>query len=443
MLASMRACRAVFGALLAASWLAPTAALAQVELAVLPFEGAGAAATRREVTVALEHESRVRVADAASVDAAVARLGAESVPAIARELGARVLVEGTLSGRGARRRLLLRARDAAGRELSSARARIARGAAGHRAREIALRTLIDGALVSLGPEPSTTHPPDASSSSRGAPVVERDTASAGAPPRDAAAHAPDQRPEDGGLASAPPTDDGWGEDPALLTVSVSPALRSREAQIVLEDQTARGFSAGPFFELGARVELRPLAHERSYARGIYATLDAGGAIGLSAQGVGGANVGATFYRLALVAGYLVPIARLFEIGAGIGAGWDALQLATNGAMPTVEYPYLRAAVRARARLIGEGFVASVDGGYRALFGREGLSSAFGARGESFGWDVGAALSGTFDVGLSWALEASYTQYVHTFGGPPGFLGNGTRGTDSGYRFALSIGYALR
>ena len=70
-------CRAVFGALIAASGLAPTAAFAQVALAVLPFEGAGAPAMRREVTDMLVHESRVRVADAATVDAAVARLGEE------------------------------------------------------------------------------------------------------------------------------------------------------------------------------------------------------------------------------------------------------------------------------------------------------------------------------------------------------------------------------
>ena len=285
------------------------------------------------------------------------------------------------------------------------------GAAGRRAIAAALDALLDTALASL--------PPDRP---RERPVSE-------APP-------PPPPPE--------PEPASFGEDPAVLTIVVTGTVRSRSATIHLADSSVRTYDASPYFELGGRVELRPLAHEQSYARGVFAYADVAGALGLSSRRSDGMSFPTSFYRLGISVGYLVPVGEVVEVGAGFGGGWDAYQLADNQTMPTVEYPYLRPAVRARFRVMGETVVIGLEGGYRALLGREGLSSAFGVDGASFGWDAGGSLSGTLDFGLVYAIEAGFTQYQHSFvEGSSWFIGQGTQGTDGGYRFAAAVGYAFR
>ena len=84
-----------------------------------------------------------------------------------------------------------------------------------------------------------------------------------------------------------------------------------------------------------------------------------------------------------------------------------------------------------------------DVGYRALFSRDGLGAAFGAGGDSFGFDGMISLSGTTDFGLAWAVEGGWAQFFHNFSGAPGALASRTHGTDGGYRILVSVGYAFR
>lgn len=389
----------------------------RVAVAVLPFSGPGATAARRMAIGALETEPRVTVTDEGIADAAAERTGAgasgaRGVDGFARQIQVRLVIQGQLTGRGARRRLALTARDASGADIASQSARVRGGAAGRRAIAAALTALLDTALASL----------------------------------------PSDRPRERYVTEAPPPPPpppeepaSFGDDPAIFTVTLSAGLHARDATIHLNDDSVRTYNASPYFQLGGRMELRPLAHAQDYARGVYVYAEAGGAIGLSSRRADGTSVSTSFYRLALSAGYLVPVGEIVEVGFGFGGGWDAFQLADNQAMPTVEYPYLRPALRARFRLVGETIVVSIEGGYRALLGREGLGSAFGAHGDSFGWDAGGGLSGALDFGLAYAVEAGFTQYQHTFdgGSGPGFIGQGTRGTDGGYRFSLAVGYAFR
>lgn len=391
-------------------------AQSRIAVGVLPFSGPGATAARRTAIAVLETEPRVTVTDEGIADAAAERTGAGAtgaagVEGFARQIQVRVVIQGVLSGRGARRRLVLTARDASGRDIASQTARMRGGAAGRRAIAAALDALLDTALASLPPD----RPPERS-------VREQ------APP-------PPPPP--------PPEPAGFGADPPILTITLTGALRSRGAVVHLADSTSRTYDVSPFFELGGRVELRPLAHQHDYARGVYAVASAGGAVGLSSRRNDGTQVSTTFYQLAISAGYLVPIGDIVEVGAGFGAGWDAYQLADNATMPTVEYPYLRPALRARFRLVGETIVVGIDAGYRGLLGREGLSSAFGVDGASFGWDASGSLSGTLDFGLAFAIEAGFVQYQHSFAeGSSWFIGQGTQGTDGGYRFSAAVGYAF-
>jgi hypothetical protein len=394
------------------------AAQSRVPVAVLPFSGPGATAARRQAISVLETEPRVTVTDEGIADAAAQRTGAgasgaDGVEGFARQIQVRVVIQGEIRGRGARRRLVLTARDAGGANIASETiARMRGGAAGRRAIASALDALLDTALAAIPPD----RPRERSVSEEAAAPV--------APPP----------------VETPPS---FGADPAIFTVTVGAGLRARNAAIHLDDSSERTYDASPYFEIQGRVELRPLAHEQSYARGLYAWAEAGGAPGLTSRRADGTQVSTSFYRLAASVGYLVPIGDIVEAGVGLGAGWDAYQLDDNQAMPTVEYPYLRPAVRARFRVLGETVVIGIEGGYRALFAREGLSSAFGPRGASFGWDVGGGLSGTFDFGLTYALDVGFTQYVHDFSTTvPGFIGQGTHGTDGGYRFSLSLGYAF-
>lgn len=384
-----------------ASFASSAAAQARVAVAVSAFSGVAASGVRDSVLEALASDARVTVVQDGS--------------------SARVVIEGAVGGRAARRRVTLTAHDASGRAIGTARARL-RGAAGARALASAVTSLLDGALASL-PGESTGDAGGRAGGTETAPPA----AHSGAPPS----------------ASTSASTSLCGDDPAFLTIALTGALRSREAVVTLLDESTRGYGASPYFELGGRVELRPLAHEQSYARGLYAYVEAAGAIALSSHRPDGTSVATSFYRLAGTLGYLVPIDRALELGAGVGGGWDAFQLANNQWMPTVEYPYLRASVRVRARVLGELLVLGAEAGYRGLFGREGLSSAFGMRGDSFGWDVSGSISGTLDFGLFYGLEAGYTQYVHAFDGTGGFLAEATRGTDGGYRVTLLAGYALR
>lgn len=410
---------AAIGLFLGAS--AGAQAQGRVPVAVLPFGGPGATAARRAAIGVLETEPRVTVTDEGIADAAAERTGAGSsgasgVEGFARQIQARVVIQGVLSGRGARRRLTLTARDAHGADIATRTTRMRGGAAGRRAIAAALDGLLDTALASL--------PPDR--------PRERSVTEEPPPP-------PPEPPSE-------PT--SFGDDPAILAITVTGALRSRSASIHLDDSSVRTYDASPYFELGGRVELRPLAHQADYGRGLYVYAEAGGALGLASRRPDGSSVTTTFYRLALSAGYLVPVGEIVEVGVGVGAGWDAFQLAGDPAMPTVmptvEYPYLRPAARARFRVMGETVVIGLEGGYRVLFAREGLSSAFGRTGASFGWDVGGSLSGTLDVGLVYSVEAGFTQYQHSFDSrSAGDIGQGVSGTDGGYRFSVGVGYAFR
>ena len=53
------------------------------------------------------------------------------------------------------------------------------------------------------------------------------------------------------------------------------------------------------------------------------------------------------------------------------------------------------------------------------------------------------MTGTFDFGLYYGVEFAWVQYVHNFGGAAGTIGSGASGSDGGYRFTLSVGYAIR
>ena len=388
--------------------LAPTShasAQSRVRVAVAPFDGAGGEALRRTVIRAMQDDGRVDVTEDRD--------------------GAQLVVQGESSGRGNRRTLSLSARDASGRDVGSARTRVA----GHGV-DAAVRRLLDGALPQVGGAGGGT---GASGNGGGA---NTDTGDGGDEP-------PPHEHEDEPRPHARAHGDHFGDDPALLTLAGGAAIRSREASVHVAGGMTRAYDASPYMELYLRVETRPLAHEHSYARGLFLWGELGYALGLSSELPDHTAVSTTFLRLGVHAGYLIPVEPWLELGGSFGFGWESYDLGTNSVLPAVDYPYLRPGLRARIRLAGEACVLGLDAGYRALLSRGALSESFGTGGDSFGYDVAASLSGTTDFGLYYGAEAGWAEFHHSFSGTTGTVAQGTSGTDAGYRFVLTLGYALR
>lgn len=374
---------------------------------VMPFDGPGSAAIRRQVHEALTRDERL---DVAPLDR-----GAPS---------ARVLVSGTVTGRGARQRLELVASDAEGRELATRSGRIGRGAAHRRTIEDATRALMDEALARLprereAPRPAPSSPPPEATSD------------------ESTALAPAESQETGELTRR-------GSLP-LLSALAGIVARNRTAEIRLGNGGSQLYDSGFYVEVAARLELRPLAADSGLARGLYLRADYAHAVGLGTQDCGSGTCmryETVFFRIAGDLGFLFPLGDVVEFGLGVGFGFDAYQIADNRVLPGVEYPYLRPAVRGRVRIVEETVVIDGEVALRSLFGRERLSASFGADGDSFGMDAGLGLGGVFDFGLAWRLDLTWASYWHQFAGA-GSLQSGQNGVDQGVRIGAMLGYGLR
>jgi hypothetical protein len=322
------------------------------------------------------------------------------------------VIVGEIEGARSRRRLRLVASDAEGTELARVAAASGSSASARRALTAAVGSLLDRALPQIAPVAA----PSASVGPVEVPV-----------------------PSHGPSTTAPSTSGPFGEDPPLVTVMLGGVLRSREISIHSSDGRWHEYGASPYAELTGRIEVRPLAHERSLARGLDAWGEFASALALGGRGADGADLGTQFFRFQANVGYLLPIDSAAELGAGVGFGWDAYLLAPNGSIPGVEYPYLRPVVRGRIRLAGEAAVLTMEAAYRALLSRGALSTAFGTGGDSVGVDLAASIGGALDFGLSYGVEIAWAGFFHTFS-------DGTMhasGIDGGYRATAMLGFALR
>ncbi|GAB4212589.1 MAG: hypothetical protein OHK0013_35550 [Sandaracinaceae bacterium] len=397
----------IIGAVLAA---APATASAQaVRTVVMPFDGTGADTVREQVHAVLRQDPRLDVVD---LDSGASDAG--------------LLVSGSTSGRAARRTFELVASDAQGNELGTQRGRLGRGAPSRRAVEEATRALVD-AVIDRIPRP------------RSASVVENAPVEPPTTSRDES-RAGDATPAPGAV--------GPSHDPAILSVMVGAILRTRSSDVTLTNGGNLGYDSGPYVELAARLELRPLAHDPGLARGLYARAEYGHAVGLGTKQCGGGvcqTFATTFFRVGGDVGLLFDLGGVVELGGGLGFGLEAYQIADNPVIPAVEYPYLRPGIRGRIRVLEELFVIDADVGFRSLFGREGLGTAFGSAGDSFGMDAGLGVGGLFDFGLAWRADFAWAGYWHAFGAGAATptLGSGQSGMDSGIRAGLTVGYGIR
>lgn len=418
--AVLRSFPIVLGFAVLASLCAAGPALAQDRVRVSVGDVDGGAVVRRAVTDALSEDARVEVVDS----------------------GAALTITGTARGRGHSRTFTFEARDASGASLGTERARSDRASALARA----VTSLLDGALPQVartgsgsGSSSTTTSTTSGSGSgSQGGFTAFGDDGETDDGAGDSDASASSSSP-----ATADASGSSFGAPVPIFTAALGLGIRSRDTSVDVAGGMARTYHANPFVELYARLELRPLGNDAGYGRGLFLWGDFGYALGLASRLPDTTRVDATFLRFSIHAGYLVPIDRFFEVGASVGFGWEHYDLGTNAVLPTIDYPYLRPAVRVRIRLVEEWLVLGLDAGHRALFSRDGLGGAFGAGGDSFGLDGMLSLSGATDFGLAWSVEGGWAQYFHSFSGAPGTLASGTHGQDGGYRIYVSVGYAFR
>lgn len=403
-------------------------AAAQVRVAVVSFQGSGSTGARRQVDRALSSDSRVASVDLDRVDSAAGRTGAGAsgetgIAALATELEARMVIQGAISGRGRRKRFELTARDMEGRVVGSVDGRM-RG----RALVSAVSRLLDEAIPRL-PAPRAV-------------VAE--------PPPILATADPIEDPEysEGGGSEDPddPTDATWEDRAPLLALTVGIVPRTRDADVTLADTTHRRYASGFYPELAVGAELRPLSSEGDILGGIYGHVEFAHSVGLGSRNeLDDTTVETNFFNLGFGVGLLVPVAEIFELGGEIGAGWDVYNLGANPVLTSAEYIYIRPAVRGRLRIFHEMVVIDAQVGFRPVVSRGDIAATFGPDGDTFGLDVGAGLTGSYQladpIGITWALRFTWVNYWHSFSGT-GAPAPGQSGTDGGIRLAINLGLAV-
>jgi hypothetical protein len=413
--------------------LAPAAASAQdVRVAVAPFDGNGASGARRQTQGALSDDGRVSPIELDRVDAEARRFGVgaegdDGVRELATELGANVVVQGQVQGRGRRRRVRLTARDHEGRRIASASAPMRGGGVAR-----AVRSLLDDAL------PRASAPPGAAVEEAEPVEVSEDQVPFD-PSEDAGQGDGEDAGDDGGASG------GWRDRMPLLEVQLGLVPRNRSANVAFLDGTSGRYDAW-YVELGARAELRPLAQDTGVARGIFVRTHFSHAVGLTTRTPTGGTVGTAFYRFEVGAGYLFPI-ELLDLGVALDVMWDVYNLGPNMNLESVEYAQLRPAVRAQVRLFHEAVVLRAELGFRAVVGR-GDWGDYG-RGDTYGFDIGGGVGGAYsfggDVGISYGVELGWVGYWPQFTAPPPpmmAVRQATSGTESGVRFGIWAGLSV-
>lgn len=402
----------LFVACFVGAWLGTSSVAAQRSGAthgtvVMPFDGPGSDEVRQQVYDALREDRRL---DVAQLD--------EGSP------NAQLLISGSTSGRPSRRGFELFATDAQGNELGSQSGRVGRGAAGRRAVADATRALVDGAVGRLpAPRPAATEETPTTSTTPEAVSDE--------PAHDAPTTSP-------GATNA-------NDDPPILALLAGAVFRTRTSEVQLRNGGRQLYDVGMYVELAAALELRPFAHDPGLLRGLFVRGSYAHAVGLGTQDCANGTCqryDTTFFRAYGDVGFLFDLGRIAEIGAAVGFGFEAYQIADNRVMPGVEYPYLRPSVRGRIRIVQEMLVLDADVGFRSLFGRDRLGTAFGPNGDSFGLDASLGVTGIFDFGLMYRADFTWAGYWHSFQGG-GSVQDGESGTDQGFRIGVMLGYGFR
>ncbi|MBX3269155.1 MAG: hypothetical protein KF729_02770 [Sandaracinaceae bacterium] len=197
--------------------------------------------------------------------------------------------------------------------------------------------------------------------------------------------------------------------------------------------------------LGGVIRARPLNHQPGIERGLELRGSFHHAVGLRSRNtLTDEAVETSFWHLYLDVGMSFEVDATVQLGLGFGFGFDSFGFGAQSlvVVPSAEYPYLRPHLRGRFQLSDELAVLEIEIGYRGTLGRGALSEHFGRDGETQGFDLVGRLGGSFDIGLSYAIEAGLGAYFHFFQGEAS-TAPARSGTDVGLYLGAQFGYAFR
>lgn len=402
--------------------------------AVLDFAGWRGSAAKNAVVRGLR--SRLDLVSARDVASTGADLSTRAgIATAARALSITVFVQGEVRGRGSRARTVIHVYDALGNEASVSEGPAPLGGARlSRIQRLASEAL-DQALASIEQREAETREAER----------QRELAEARAAAAAAAAESFEVPEEDEDEV------DEEGRLP-LLVALVGLDLRSRKATITLEPRAFRDYEAGLFSALTLQLQSFPLRGLGGAAAGLYAQVDFGISLGLTSQeldlmGNPGEELSTTAMQLGAHLGYLYPFAEdAARVGALVGFGIDSFSIDENTTMPSSKYSFLRAGLAADARLYEDLLRARLDVGYRITLGVGELVPTLGGSASASGFDIGVALHGRVDFGLTYGLRFAFTKFATDFSG----AASGTHPaaatassiSDRSVQLGLQLGYTL-
>lgn len=391
--------------------LAVAAPVVAQSAAVLDFKGPRRGAVRRQVVDAFEARDFTvtsrKVTRRAERRRSTDLRTREGRAALAERLEVNVLVRGWIRGR----RLRLTVYNEKGADVARGVTRLRRGARGKRD----VKRMVDKVVATLHEVPSADDPDDGDDSED---LKEED--SDRAVDRAGARAAPAKQPAvTAQEAAAEKGEQDHGTVDTLrrrvATLLVGGGVRSRGARLNLIDNSRRSFSPDPFAQLALWAMFRP-APQGTPLGGLYGDLvGAFGFVGSSQDSLG-EDVDATAFHLRGTVGYVFELLSGFELGGGVGLGYDAFSLSDNAVITSSNYGYFRPELVARVRLGTPAAVLRFFVGGRFIFSLADYSPRFATSVNSVGGDAGLALTGTLDAGFSYALDIRVVRYALGFEG---------------------------
>jgi len=197
--------------------------------------------------------------------------------------------------------------------------------------------------------------------------------------------------------------------------------------------------------LTALVRTQPLVNNTGIERGLVFRGAFAYAVGLRSRNtLTDEPVDTSFWHLYLDAAIMFEPDPAVQLGLGFGFGFDSFALGEQSlvVVPSAEYPYLRPHLRGRFQIEDELAVFELGLAYRAVLARGALSEHFGDEGETQGFDISARFGGSFDIGVSYGIEAGVAGYFHFFDGMA-TTASGSSGTDINLWLGAQVGYAFR
>ncbi len=402
--------------------------------AVLDFAGWRGSAAKSAVVRGLR--SRLDLVSTRDVASTGADLSTRAgIATAARALSITVFVQGEVRGRGSRARTVIHVYDALGNEASVTEGPAPLGGARLSRIQRLAGEALDQALVSIEQREA-----EAREAERQRELAEARAAAAAAAAEsfEVAEEDEDEVDEEGRLP--------------LLVAFIGLDLRSRKAAITLEPRAFRDYEAGLFSSLTLQLQSFPLRGLGGAAAGLYAQVDFGISLGLTSQeldlmGNPGPELSTTAMQLGAHLGYLYPFAEdAARVGALVGFGIDSFSIDENTTMPSSKYSFLRAGLAADARLYEDLLRARLDFGYRITLGVGGLVPTLGGSASAGGFDLGVALHGRVDFGLTYGVRFAFTKFSTDFSGAASgthpAAATASSMSDRSVQLGLQLGYTL-